>query len=165
MVFWRIHIKKNVLRCRLFPSHSNILADMLHVFPSDHRGIEWISLTGFISFATSTPNNLGLVRNELQLVDLPTGLCFLRNLLQELTDLLGSDKFCLFFKLFFLLSWQNKIIKRSFNCFFFSLWSHKMSFVWCSADRLEPTPLQKHLGLIKRIISVSRGSRSSHTGY
>lgn len=39
-----------------------------------------------------------------------------------------------------------------------------MSFVWCSADRLEPTPLQKHLGLIKRIISVSRGSRSSHTG-
>ncbi|NXB31450.1 WDR11 protein, partial [Eulacestoma nigropectus] len=52
---------------------SNILADMLHVFPSDHRGIEWISLTGFISFATSTPNNLGLVRNELQLVDLPTG--------------------------------------------------------------------------------------------
>ncbi|NXE64246.1 WDR11 protein, partial [Calcarius ornatus] len=55
-------------------SNSNILADMyFHVFPSDHRGIEWISLTGFISFATSTPNNLGLVRNELQLVDLPTG--------------------------------------------------------------------------------------------
>ncbi|NXC62558.1 WDR11 protein, partial [Aleadryas rufinucha] len=53
--------------------NSNILADMLHVFPSDHRGIEWISLSGFISFATSTPNNLGLVRNELQLVDLPTG--------------------------------------------------------------------------------------------
>ncbi|NXR24899.1 WDR11 protein, partial [Cinclus mexicanus] len=54
-------------------SNSNILADMLHAFPSDTRGIEWISLTGFISFATSTPNNLGLVRNELQLVDLPTG--------------------------------------------------------------------------------------------
>ncbi|NWY90332.1 WDR11 protein, partial [Loxia curvirostra] len=54
-------------------SNSNILADVFHVFPSDHRGIEWISLTGFISFATSTPNNLGLVRNELQLVDLPTG--------------------------------------------------------------------------------------------
>ncbi|NXT12067.1 WDR11 protein, partial [Prunella fulvescens] len=53
--------------------NSNLLADMLHVFPSDPRGIEWISLTGFISFATSTPNNLGLVRNELQLVDLPTG--------------------------------------------------------------------------------------------
>lgn len=30
-------------------------------------------MSGFISFATSTPNNLGLVRNELQLVDLPTG--------------------------------------------------------------------------------------------
>ncbi|NXR84185.1 WDR11 protein, partial [Pycnonotus jocosus] len=54
-------------------SNSNLLANMFHVFPSDHRGIEWISLTGFISFATSTPNNLGLVRNELQLVDLPTG--------------------------------------------------------------------------------------------
>ncbi|GAB5578839.1 WD repeat-containing protein 11 [Prionailurus iriomotensis] len=36
-------------------------------------GIEWTSLTGFLSFATSTPNNMGLVRNELQLVDLPTG--------------------------------------------------------------------------------------------
>ncbi|KAF7253350.1 WD repeat-containing protein 11 [Varanus komodoensis] len=36
-------------------------------------GIEWTSLTSFLSFATSTPNNLGLVRNELQLVDLPTG--------------------------------------------------------------------------------------------
>ncbi|NWT69636.1 WDR11 protein, partial [Prunella himalayana] len=57
----------------LLSSNSNLLADMLHVFPSDPRGIEWISLTGFISFATSTPNNLGLVRNELQLVDLPTG--------------------------------------------------------------------------------------------
>ncbi|NWY64049.1 WDR11 protein, partial [Erithacus rubecula] len=54
-------------------SNSNILVDILHAFPSIHRGIEWVSLTGFISFATSTPNNLGLVRNELQLVDLPTG--------------------------------------------------------------------------------------------
>ncbi|NWU64509.1 WDR11 protein, partial [Pterocles burchelli] len=52
---------------------SSILANTLYVFSSDDRGIEWISLTGFISFATSTPNNLGLVRNELQLVDLPTG--------------------------------------------------------------------------------------------
>ncbi|NXY48977.1 WDR11 protein, partial [Ceuthmochares aereus] len=47
--------------------------NILHVLSSDDRGLEWISLTGFISFATSTPNNLGLVRNELQLVDLPTG--------------------------------------------------------------------------------------------
>lgn len=39
------------------------------------RGIEWTSLTSFLSFAASTPNNMGLVRNELQLVDLPTGLC------------------------------------------------------------------------------------------
>uniref|UniRef100_A0A8D2J8X0 WD repeat-containing protein 11 n=1 Tax=Varanus komodoensis TaxID=61221 RepID=A0A8D2J8X0_VARKO len=45
---------------------------MLCVFFSN-RGIEWTSLTSFLSFATSTPNNLGLVRNELQLVDLPTG--------------------------------------------------------------------------------------------
>lgn len=146
-------------------SNSNILADMLHAFPSVPRGIEWISLTGFISFATSTPNNLGLVRNELQLVDLPTGLCFLRNLLQELTDLLGSDKFwLLFFYLSFLLSWQNKIINRSCNCSCSSWWSHKLCFVWCSADRLEPTPLQKHLGLTQWV-SVSRGFRSSHTGY
>ncbi|KAG8135544.1 hypothetical protein E2320_008555 [Naja naja] len=36
-------------------------------------GIEWTGLNGFLSFATSTPNNLGLVRNELQVVDLPTG--------------------------------------------------------------------------------------------
>ena len=47
--------------------------NVLCVLSSDRRGIEWISLSGFISFATSTPNNLGLVRNELQLVDLPTG--------------------------------------------------------------------------------------------
>ncbi|NXJ27299.1 WDR11 protein, partial [Dicrurus megarhynchus] len=64
---------KNIFSIKYKYRHSNILADMLHAFPSDHRGIEWISLTGFISFATSTPNNLGLVRNELQLVDLPTG--------------------------------------------------------------------------------------------
>lgn len=38
-----------------------------------HRGIEWVSLTSFLSFATSAPNNMGLVRNELQHVDLPTG--------------------------------------------------------------------------------------------
>ncbi|NWH31146.1 WDR11 protein, partial [Chloropsis hardwickii] len=66
-----IYVKKNTSIHT--SSNLNILADMLHIFPSDHRGIEWISLTGFISFATSTPNNLGLVRNELQLVDLPTG--------------------------------------------------------------------------------------------
>ncbi|KAG7259173.1 hypothetical protein CRUP_007130, partial [Coryphaenoides rupestris] len=29
-------------------------------------GIEWVSLTSFLSFATSTPNNMGMVRNELQ---------------------------------------------------------------------------------------------------
>uniref|UniRef100_A0A8C3AVD7 WD repeat-containing protein 11 n=1 Tax=Cyclopterus lumpus TaxID=8103 RepID=A0A8C3AVD7_CYCLU len=40
------------------------------------RGIEWVSLTSFLSFATSAPNNMGLVRNELQHVDLPTGRCF-----------------------------------------------------------------------------------------
>ena len=32
-----------------------------------------MSLTSFLSFATSSPNNMGLVRNELQHVDLPTG--------------------------------------------------------------------------------------------
>ncbi|KFV74400.1 WD repeat-containing protein 11, partial [Struthio camelus australis] len=55
----------------------NLTSGLLHKEISIHscevKGIEWISLTGFLSFATSTPNNLGLVRNELQLVDLPTG--------------------------------------------------------------------------------------------
>uniref|UniRef100_A0A8D0BDJ2 WD repeat domain 11 n=1 Tax=Salvator merianae TaxID=96440 RepID=A0A8D0BDJ2_SALMN len=45
----------------------------LSIHSCEVKGIEWTSLNGFISFATSTPNNLGLVRNELQLVDLPTG--------------------------------------------------------------------------------------------
>ncbi|XP_073210303.1 WD repeat-containing protein 11 isoform X4 [Lepidochelys kempii] len=55
----------------------NLTTGLLHKELSIHscevKGIEWTSLTGFLSFATSTPNNLGLVRNELQLVDLPTG--------------------------------------------------------------------------------------------
>lgn len=65
---------------------------MSHVLSSDDRGVEWISLTGFISFATSTPNNLGLVRNELQLVDLPTGQYLPRDLYDRLAGLLGRDK-------------------------------------------------------------------------
>ncbi|XP_054839038.1 WD repeat-containing protein 11 [Eublepharis macularius] len=55
----------------------NLTSGLLHKELSIHscevKGIEWTSLSGFLSFATSTPNNLGLVRNELQLVDLPTG--------------------------------------------------------------------------------------------
>ncbi|KAJ8250706.1 hypothetical protein COCON_G00226280 [Conger conger] len=55
----------------------NLTGGLLHKELSVHscevRGIEWISLTSFLSFATSAPNNLGLVRNELQHVDLPTG--------------------------------------------------------------------------------------------
>ncbi|XP_060097494.1 WD repeat-containing protein 11 [Heteronotia binoei] len=55
----------------------NLTSGLLHKELSIHscevKGIEWTSLNGFLSFATSTPNNLGLVRNELQLVDLPTG--------------------------------------------------------------------------------------------
>ncbi|XP_030627751.1 WD repeat-containing protein 11 isoform X2 [Chanos chanos] len=58
----------------------NLTSGLLHKELSVHsfevRGIEWVSLTGFLSFATSSPNNLGLVRNELQHVDLPTGRCF-----------------------------------------------------------------------------------------
>ncbi|KAJ8346552.1 hypothetical protein SKAU_G00279530 [Synaphobranchus kaupii] len=58
----------------------NLTGGLLHKELSVHscevRGIEWISLTSFLSFATSAPNNLGLVRNELQHVDLPTGRCF-----------------------------------------------------------------------------------------
>nr|XP_060624527.1 WD repeat-containing protein 11 isoform X2 [Anolis sagrei ordinatus] len=55
----------------------NLTSGLLHKELSIHscevKGIEWTSLSSFLSFATSTPNNLGLVRNELQLVDLPTG--------------------------------------------------------------------------------------------
>ncbi|KAG9344448.1 hypothetical protein JZ751_011118 [Albula glossodonta] len=58
----------------------NLTGGLLHKELSVHscevRGIEWISLTSFLSFATSAPNNMGLVRNELQHVDLPTGRCF-----------------------------------------------------------------------------------------
>ncbi|XP_059803789.1 WD repeat-containing protein 11 isoform X2 [Hypanus sabinus] len=52
---------------------SGLLYKELSIHSCEVRGIEWASLTSFLSFATSTPNNLGLVRNELQLVDLPTG--------------------------------------------------------------------------------------------
>ncbi|NXU90324.1 WDR11 protein, partial [Xiphorhynchus elegans] len=57
----------------VFHLTSGVLHKELSIHSCEVKGIEWISLTGFISFATSTPNNLGLVRNELQLVDLPTG--------------------------------------------------------------------------------------------
>ncbi|XP_075072416.1 WD repeat-containing protein 11 [Mixophyes fleayi] len=52
---------------------SGLLHKELNIHSCEVRGIEWTSLTSFLSFAISTPNNLGLVRNELQLVDLPTG--------------------------------------------------------------------------------------------
>uniref|UniRef100_A0A4W3H4F0 WD repeat-containing protein 11 n=1 Tax=Callorhinchus milii TaxID=7868 RepID=A0A4W3H4F0_CALMI len=52
---------------------SGLLHKELSIHSCEVKGIEWVSLTSFLSFATSTPNNLGLVRNELQLVDLPTG--------------------------------------------------------------------------------------------
>ncbi|KAL0964187.1 hypothetical protein UPYG_G00320450 [Umbra pygmaea] len=58
----------------------NLTSGLLHKDLSVHscevKGIEWVSLTSFLSFATSTPNNAGLVRNELQHVHLPTGRCF-----------------------------------------------------------------------------------------
>ncbi|KAM8924117.1 WD repeat-containing protein 11 [Pelodytes ibericus] len=52
---------------------SGLLHKELNIHSCEVRGIEWTSLTSFLTFATSTPNNLGLVRNELQLVDLLTG--------------------------------------------------------------------------------------------
>lgn len=55
---------------------SGLLHKELSVHSCEVRGIEWVSLTSFLSFATSSPNNMGLVRNELQHVDLPTGRCF-----------------------------------------------------------------------------------------
>uniref|UniRef100_A0A8B9HG81 WD repeat-containing protein 11 n=1 Tax=Astyanax mexicanus TaxID=7994 RepID=A0A8B9HG81_ASTMX len=55
---------------------SGLLHKELSVHSCEVRGIEWVSLTSFLSFATSSPNNMGLVRNELQHVDLRTGRCF-----------------------------------------------------------------------------------------
>ncbi|XP_060943690.1 WD repeat-containing protein 11 [Limanda limanda] len=55
---------------------SGLLHKELSVHSCEVRGIEWVSLTSFLSFATSSPNNMGLVRNELQHVDLLTGRCF-----------------------------------------------------------------------------------------
>ncbi|KAM7409083.1 hypothetical protein PAMA_002674 [Pampus argenteus] len=55
---------------------SGLLHKELSVHSCEVRGIEWVSLTSFLSYATSAPNNMGLVRNELQHVDLPTGRCF-----------------------------------------------------------------------------------------
>lgn len=55
---------------------SGLLHKELSVHSCEVRGIEWVSLTSFLSFATSVPNNLGLVRNELQHVDLCTGRSF-----------------------------------------------------------------------------------------
>ncbi|XP_029466396.1 WD repeat-containing protein 11 isoform X4 [Rhinatrema bivittatum] len=52
---------------------SGLLQKELNIHSCEVKGIEWVSLTSFLSFATSSPNNLGLVRNELQLVDIPTG--------------------------------------------------------------------------------------------
>uniref|UniRef100_A0A3Q2XFW3 WD repeat-containing protein 11 n=1 Tax=Hippocampus comes TaxID=109280 RepID=A0A3Q2XFW3_HIPCM len=55
---------------------SGLLHKELSVHSCEVRGIEWVSLTSFLSFATSSPNNMGLVRNELQHVDMPTGRSF-----------------------------------------------------------------------------------------
>ncbi|XP_072335440.1 WD repeat-containing protein 11 [Scyliorhinus torazame] len=52
---------------------SGLVHKELSIHSCEVKGIEWAGLASFLSFATSTPNNLGLVRNELQLVDLPTG--------------------------------------------------------------------------------------------
>ncbi|XP_067092514.1 WD repeat-containing protein 11 [Osmerus mordax] len=55
---------------------SGLLHKELSVHSCEVKGIEWVSLTSFLSVATSAPNNMGMVRNELQHVDLPTGRCF-----------------------------------------------------------------------------------------
>ncbi|KAA8590075.1 hypothetical protein FQN60_014009 [Etheostoma spectabile] len=60
----------------VFNLTSGLLHKDLSVHSCEVRGIEWVSLTSFLSFATSAPNNMGLVRNELQHVNLPTGRCF-----------------------------------------------------------------------------------------
>ncbi|XP_069468053.1 WD repeat-containing protein 11 [Ambystoma mexicanum] len=52
---------------------TGLLHKELNVHSCEVKGIEWASLNSFLSFATSTPNNVSLVRNELQMVDLLTG--------------------------------------------------------------------------------------------
>ena len=37
------------------------------------RGIEWSSLVTFMSFASTSPNSNGLVKNEIVLTDIQTG--------------------------------------------------------------------------------------------
>ena len=37
------------------------------------RGIEWCSLHSFLSYACSSPNSSGLVRNDLALTNLQSG--------------------------------------------------------------------------------------------
>ncbi|KAI3363031.1 hypothetical protein L3Q82_011694, partial [Scortum barcoo] len=97
-IYWGYKIGHHTAFCLIFLTHCslplfffsgtsngsvlvyNLTSGLLHKELSVHscevRGIEWVSLTSFLSFATSAPNNMGLVRNELQHVDLPTGRCF-----------------------------------------------------------------------------------------
>lgn len=127
--------------------HLSITVNMLCIVSSDHRGIEWISLSGFISFATSTPNNLGLVRNELQLVDLPTGWCFLRHLQKRLSDLLRSHKQKLLILYFVMTTEGKKKIKRNVTDSVLPCESQVVCSNWCYTARFETIPLQRFLWL------------------
>lgn len=112
-----------------------------------HRGIEWVSLTSFLSFATSAPNNMGLVRNELQHVDLPTGERHTRTYyhLPEGTN----HNFCIIlcsleFSFGFLHPYQHKkketsvsvALTFSFICLSLSVWFSKRHFHFPSREYL-----------------------------
>lgn len=76
-------ILKNILSCLICCDcfvYTSSAWVCVYVYVLFHRGIEWVSLTSFLSFATSAPNNMGLVRNELQHIDLPTGKMHLNTL-------------------------------------------------------------------------------------
>lgn len=76
-------ILKNILSCLICCDcfvYTSSPWVCVYVYVLFHRGIEWVSLTSFLSFATSSPNNMGLVRNELQYIDLPTGKMHLNTL-------------------------------------------------------------------------------------
>ncbi|XP_071948596.1 WD repeat-containing protein 11-like [Antedon mediterranea] len=58
---------------QVFNVSSGALVKEYNIHISNIRGIEWINLNSFFSFSHPNPNNNGLVRNELLLLDLQTG--------------------------------------------------------------------------------------------
>lgn len=58
---------------RLSPFFYSFLSFGLVFFFLPSRGIEWLSLSCFLSFSHPNPGSSGLVRNEVLVLDLQTG--------------------------------------------------------------------------------------------